>query len=71
MRLRRFLAGVFVGRVFRYSLDAFLGARYGDQAAGILRDHYPTIAIGLILAVLIVLFVRRRSGREAPDPRSS
>ena len=67
MRLRRFLVGVFVGRVLRYSLGAFLGARYGDRAAGILRDHYPTIAIILILVVLVVFFVRRWSDGERPS----
>ncbi len=67
MRLRRFLVGVFVGRVLRYSLGAFLGARYGDQAAAILRDHYPTIAIALILVVLVVFFVRRWSDGEGPS----
>lgn len=64
MRLRRFLVGVFIGRVLRYSLEAFLGARYGDRAAVILRDHYPTIAISLILAILVVFVVRRRSDGE-------
>ena len=67
MRLHRFLGGVFIGRLARYSLEALLGARYGDRAADIVRDYYPAIAIGLIVVVLVFVFARRRRDPAQPS----
>lgn len=63
MTAPRFLAGVFVGRSLRYLLDAYLGARFGDEAAAILKAHYPTIGLGLLALILIwvgVQYLRHR-----------
>ena len=55
----RFAAAVAGGRAFRFALEAYLAARYGDEAKAILARHYPTIGLTLA-AVLIGVFVLRR-----------
>jgi membrane protein YqaA with SNARE-associated domain len=51
MSWRRFVPAVFGARFFRYLLEGYLGARFGDRAAEILRAHYGTIAIALAVTV--------------------
>jgi membrane protein YqaA with SNARE-associated domain len=55
MRLPALAAGVFAGRAVRYGLEAWLGARYGNDAAAIIRQHYPVV--GAVIAGAIVLFL--------------
>jgi membrane protein YqaA with SNARE-associated domain len=58
--------GVFIGRLIRYSLLGFLAARFGDHAAQIIKDQYPTISLILIAAILLVVLIRNlRSRAEA------
>jgi membrane protein YqaA with SNARE-associated domain len=54
LNLVRFTLAVAGGRLFRYLLEGYLAARYGDQAKDVLARYYPTI--GIILAALIVIF---------------
>lgn len=66
LNLLRFTMAIAGGRTFRYLLEAYLAARYGDRAKEILAQYYPVIGIGL--AVLIVVFfvvknLMRRSQR--------
>ncbi len=69
MRMRRFLLAVFGGRFVRYLGEAYLGARFGDEAAEILANHYGTIALALVAVVLGFLLARHfRSRRQAPAP---
>jgi membrane protein YqaA with SNARE-associated domain len=70
LNLMRFTLAVAGGRTFRYLLLGFLAARYGDQAKELLTRYYP--AIGITLAVLIVLFfvakaLMRQSGKNQPS----
>jgi membrane protein YqaA with SNARE-associated domain len=64
-----FVAAIVVGRLLRYSAVAYLGYRFGDGAAQIIKGHYLTIlalVAGLALLVLIVRkFLRRRPLRAA------
>ena len=53
LNLLRFTLAVAGGRTFRYLLEGYLAARYGDHAKELLRRYYP--AIGIALAVLIVI----------------
>jgi membrane protein YqaA with SNARE-associated domain len=53
LNLLRFTLAVAGGRTFRYLLEGFLAARYGDHAKELLARYYP--AIGIALAVLIVI----------------
>jgi membrane protein YqaA with SNARE-associated domain len=60
----RFAIAIAAGRAFRYLLEGYLAARYGDHAKEILAHYYPSIGIGL--AVLIVLaFVAKTYLRPA------
>lgn len=70
LNLMRFTLAVAGGRTFRYLLLAYLAARYGDQAKELLTRYYP--AIGITLAVLIVLFfvakaLMRQSDKGEPS----
>ena len=50
---------VFTGRVVRYTLLAYLAARFGDEAARIIKARYPWVALILIAAIAIFLIIRR------------
>lgn len=55
MDWRRFAGAVFAARVARFAGEGYLAVRLGDRAAETLREHYPTIA--LVLAVAVVAYV--------------
>jgi membrane protein YqaA with SNARE-associated domain len=55
----RFMLSVLAGRLMRYSLAAYLGARFGDKAAQVLKAHYPIISLVLIGAILLVVLIKR------------
>ena len=71
MRPRRFVFAVFTGRLVRYLGAAYLGARFGDQAADVLQRHYGTIAVVLLAVVVGALFAKyfwqRKVGSTAAD----
>ena len=54
LNLFRFTAAIAAGRVFRYLLEGYVAARYGEHAKEILAQYYPII--GIALAVLIIVF---------------
>jgi membrane protein YqaA with SNARE-associated domain len=69
LNLLRFTIAIAAGRTFRYLLEGYLAARYGDHAKEILAHYYPSIGIGL--AVLLILFfvgknLMRRANRVEP-----
>jgi membrane protein YqaA with SNARE-associated domain len=55
---RRFAASVFAGRLVRYSLLGYLGAKFGDQSAKIIKSHYPEICIVLLCGILLIVLIR-------------
>jgi len=55
---RRFAASVFAGRLVRYSLLGYLGAKFGDQSAKIIKSHYPEIFIALLCGILLIVLIR-------------
>jgi membrane protein YqaA with SNARE-associated domain len=59
LNLMRFTLAIAAGRTFRYLLEGYLAARYGEHAKELLARYYPTI--GIILAVLIVIVFVGRS----------
>jgi len=71
MRPGRFLPAVFLGRFVRYLGGGYLGARFGDQAAEILQQHYGTISVLLFAVVVGALLAKylwhRRVGNAATD----
>lgn len=62
MSILRFLIALGVGRAFRFSLEAWMAVRYGEQAMDIFKQHYPKIGLGV--AVAIILFVVINSFRH-------
>lgn len=66
MGWKRFLAAVFIGRLVRFAGEAYLAVRLGDRAAETLREHYPAIALALVvIAAVYVLGRRLVAGRAA------
>ncbi len=61
-----FAAAVFSGRLVRYALVGYLGARFGDQAAQVLRAHYPAISLALIGGILLIVLIRGLKNRRKP-----
>lgn len=53
LNLLRFAVAIAIGRAFRYILEGYLAANYGEHAKELIARYYPAIGIGL--AVLIVL----------------
>jgi membrane protein YqaA with SNARE-associated domain len=62
----QFAAGVFLGRLMRYSLLGYLAARFGDQAALILKARYPTIFLVLVSGIILIVLVRSLRRRSKP-----
>jgi membrane protein YqaA with SNARE-associated domain len=59
----RFTVAIAIGRAFRYLLEAYLAAHYGERAKDLIAQYYP--AIGISLAVLIVVgFIGRNLWRR-------
>ena len=65
--LKKFLAALALGRIVRYTLLAFLAARYGRHIIRLISQHgHPVILgiIGLFAAGVLVLFLIRGSRPE-------
>lgn len=70
LNLLRFTLAIAGGRTFRYLLEGYLAARYGEHAKDLLARYYP--AIGIALAVLIVIvFVGRSLMRQSDKTEPS
>jgi membrane protein YqaA with SNARE-associated domain len=58
LSLVRFTLAIAVGRAFRYLLEGYLAARYGEQAKEILAHYYPAVGIGLAVAIILFFVVK-------------
>jgi membrane protein YqaA with SNARE-associated domain len=70
LNIVRFTIAIAAGRTFRYLLEGYLAARYGEHAKDVLAHYYPTIAI--TLAVLVIVFfiartIMRQSAKREPS----
>ncbi len=54
----RFAVAIALGRAFRYLLEGYLAARYGEHAKDLLAHYYPYIGLTLA-ALLIIIYVGR------------
>jgi membrane protein YqaA with SNARE-associated domain len=68
LSILRFTIAIAVGRSFRYVLEAYLAARYGERATALLAQYYPAIGIGLAV-LIIVVFVGRNLLRRRSEAR--
>jgi membrane protein YqaA with SNARE-associated domain len=69
LNLLRFTIAVAVGRTFRYLLEGYLAARYGEHAKEILAHYYPAIGIGAAV-LIIVFFIAKNLFRRSSQPEA-
>ena len=62
--LLRFMLAVIAGRAFRFLLEGYFAVRYGAAAKEILAKYYPWIGLGLVVAIVLFVFVKRWVKRE-------
>jgi membrane protein YqaA with SNARE-associated domain len=53
------ISGTLIGRILRYSLVAYLGAEFGNDAERLIRENYPIVSVVLVLVFLLVILIRR------------
>lgn len=58
LNLLRFATAIAIGRAFRYALEGYLAARYGEHAKDLIAQYYPYIGLGLA-ALIIIGFISR------------
>jgi membrane protein YqaA with SNARE-associated domain len=58
LNLMRFTLAIAAGRTFRYLLEGYLAAHYGEHAKDLLARYYPTIGIALAVLVIIGFVVK-------------
>ena len=63
--LASFITAVGSGRLIRYSFMAYLGSRFGNQAAQVIRSHYPAVLLSLAGLALLIVLVRRFLGSSS------
>jgi membrane protein YqaA with SNARE-associated domain len=68
LSILRFTIAVAAGRAFRYTLEAYLAARYGERAKDLLAQYYPMIGIGLAV-LIIIIFVGRNLLRKRTEAK--
>jgi membrane protein YqaA with SNARE-associated domain len=71
LNLVRFTIAVAAGRTFRYLLEGYLAAHYGEHAKEILSRYYPAIGIGLAVLIIIVFVGRSLMNRGTSTPSVS
>jgi membrane protein YqaA with SNARE-associated domain len=67
-----FFLAALTGRALRYFAMAYLGSRFGDQAAGIIKSHYGAILAGLAGLIILIFLMRKmlRITRRIPPVAS-
>lgn len=58
LQVVRFTIAIAAGRTFRYLLEGYVAARYGDRAREILGHYYPSIGLGLAVMIVVVFVVK-------------
>ena len=68
--LLRFMLAIVCGRAFRFLLEGYLAVRYGAEAKAILAKYYPWIGLGLVIAIVGFVLVKRWF-RPLPETENS
>ncbi|HEV2761421.1 MAG TPA: VTT domain-containing protein [Pyrinomonadaceae bacterium] len=58
LKVIRFALAIAAGRAFRFLLEGYVAARYGERAKDILAQNYPYVGLG-VAGALIAFFVIR------------
>jgi len=66
MQIWRFLLALIIGRGFRFALEGIAAVQYGDQAAQLLKQHYPKIGLGVAAAIIVFLVLNSLLKRRRP-----
>lgn len=67
LNILRFAIAIGIGRAFRYLLEGYLAANYGDHAKDLLARYYPVIGIGLAVLLIVVFVGRNLLRRRSED----
>lgn len=62
--LIRFTIAIMAGRMFRFLLEGYLAIRYGAQAKEVLAKYYPWIGLGLAIAIVIGVLIKKSAQRR-------
>ena len=65
--LTRFTIAIFSGRLFRFLLEGYLAVRYGAQAKDILAKYYPWIGLGLAVAIILFVVMKKVVKKKSGD----
>jgi len=65
LNLLRFTIAIAAGRTFRYLLEGYLAARYGEQAKELLARYYPSIGITLAVLIIVAFVAKNLMRRNA------
>ena len=57
--LTAFSIAVLTGRLVRFTAMAYLGARFGNQAAQVIKSHYLAVLLAVVAVALLILLIRR------------
>jgi membrane protein YqaA with SNARE-associated domain len=63
----RFALAIAAGRAFRYLLEGYLAARYGEHAKELIARYYPVIGLGLAVLIILIFLARSLRRRKKPD----
>lgn len=67
LNIMRFAVAVGIGRTFRYLLEGYLAAHYGEHAKELLARYYPAIGIGLAVLIIVIFIARNLLRRKRPE----
>jgi membrane protein YqaA with SNARE-associated domain len=65
--LVRFMLAIVAGRAFRFLLEGYFAVRYGAEAKAILAKYYPWIGLGLVVAIVAFVVVKRLMTRNQDE----
>jgi membrane protein DedA with SNARE-associated domain len=69
----RFALAIAAGRAFRFALEGYMAARYGEQAKELFARYYPyaggALAVAIILFVVLRNLLKRRGERTETEAR--
>jgi uncharacterized membrane protein YdjX (TVP38/TMEM64 family) len=59
-RFSNFLAGIVIGRIFRYFFEGLLAWKYGTQIKYIMINYYPYVILFLVIMGVLSYIVKKR-----------
>lgn len=67
LNILRFTIAIAIGRAFRYLLEGYLAANYGEHAKELLARYYPVIGISLAVLIIVVFVARNLLRKRSED----